>query len=214
MKKFVVLFLVVLLFVNGFCFASQGFVGAIEEIPSKIKSLMIGKSWKEGCPVSLEDLRYLTFSHWGYDEKVHQGELVVHKDVAVTVVNIFRELFEKGFLIEKMSLIDYYNCDDETSMKDNNSYAFCCRKVRDTGQFSEHSYGMAIDINPLVNPCVIGDKVSPGEGREYIDRTRTDVKGMVVEGDVFCQAFINKNWGWGGNWINLKDYQHFSFNSK
>ena len=156
----------------------------------------------------------MTLSHWGYDEQVHKGELVVHKDVAEVFVDIFRDIFRSGFPIQKMRLIDYYDCDDDASMKDNNSSAFCCRKVRNTGIFSEHSYGKSIDINPLFNPCVIKDSVSPEEGREYLDRTRTDVKGMVVKGGVCHQAFISRGWGWGGNWINLKDYQHFSLNGK
>jgi D-alanyl-D-alanine carboxypeptidase len=31
-----------------------------------------------------------------------------------------------------------------------------------------------------------------------------------VEGDAVVAAFASIGWEWGGNWVSLKDYQHFS----
>ena len=36
----------------------------------------MGGTWQEGCPVALEDLRYVTVSFVGFDGGVHTGELV------------------------------------------------------------------------------------------------------------------------------------------
>lgn len=166
-------------------------------------------SWHEGCPISIEQLRLLQLSHLGYDNKIHQGELVVHQDVAEETLEIFKTLFSEGFQIEKMKLVDEYKGNDEESMNANNTSAFNCRVV--TGKqnvFSKHSYGRAIDINPLTNPYVKGNLVLPKAGKKYRDRSQKQ-KGMILKNDSSYQAFTQKNWIWGGNWNSLKDYQHF-----
>jgi hypothetical protein len=32
----------------------------------------------------------------------------------------------------------------------------------------------------------------------------------VQSGDVVVTAFADIGWEWGGDWVNAKDYQHFS----
>jgi hypothetical protein len=124
-------------------------------------------------------------------------------------VEIFKELFEARFPIEKIRLIDEYEANDNKSMADNNTSSFCFREIDGKpGKLSKHSYGVAIDINPVQNPYVYMDKVSPEAGREYLDRSKV-TKGMIVKDDVCYKAFINRGWTWGGDWKNEKDYQHF-----
>lgn len=151
-------------------------------------------------------------SYWGYEGCIHQGEMIVHRGVAQDVVDIFGELFEARFPIEKMSLIDLYQADDELSMADNNTSAFCPRlKTGSTTEWSKHSYGCAIDINPLVNPYAKNGKVLPKEGVAYLDRS-LGAKGQLVRDDVCTQAFLKRGWEWGGDWIPTRgyvDYQHF-----
>src|SRR5438876_949750 len=101
-------------------------------------------SWKENNPVPLKDLRYITMSHWGFDENVYQGCLIVHEKVAEEVIDIFHEIFEARFPIEKMTFVDVYEGVDEWSAQDNNSYSFCCRpNTSFPNVFSKHSYGLA-----------------------------------------------------------------------
>jgi hypothetical protein len=192
--------------------ATATFIGYAEIIPDTIVQLMIGKSWKPECPVPLEDLRYLTLTHWGFDDEVHLGHLVVHKDIADDIVDIFAELFAHKFPIERMEIIDTYDADDELSMADNNTSAFCFRaNTTKPGVYSNHSYGIAIDINPLVNPYIRGDIVLPRNARLYCDRTRS-YKGMVTDApDNICyRAFTQQGYEWGGHWKDRQDYQHFS----
>lgn len=166
-------------------------------------------SWKENNPVPLEDLRYIQVSHWGFEDQVIQGELVVHKSVALEVIGIFEELFNAKFPIEKMALIDAYLADDERSMEENNSSAFCSRLMTgSTDRFSKHSYGIAIDINPKINPYVKGTTVLPASGAAYADRNQ-QVPGMIDPSGICCRLFKEKGWKWGGDWTSLKDYQHF-----
>jgi hypothetical protein len=76
--------------------------------------------------------------------------------------------------------------------------------------WSEHSYGRAIDINPVQNPYVSGDgTVSPPAGAGFTDRSRA-APGMIVADDAVVRAFAAIGWEWGGDWSSAKDYQHFS----
>jgi hypothetical protein len=170
-------------------------------------------SWEPGCPVAPADLRILTLSHWNYAGSVSTGKLVVAAELANQVVDIFQELYEAGFPIERMELVDKYDGDDNLSMAANNTSAFNCRLVTGGTSYSEHSYGRAIDINPLVNPYVKGSTVLPPAGSAYVDRT-LDATGMIHANDVVVQAFADRGWIWGGTWSSLKDYQHFSTTGK
>jgi hypothetical protein len=112
-----------------------------------------------------------------------------------------------------MELVDVYGGDDDRSMEANNTSAFNCRRVTGGTSFSQHSYGTAIDLNPLPNPYVRGDTVLPPAGRAYLDRT--DVRqGMIVDPGPVVGAFAVIGWEWGGNFTALKDYQHFSENGR
>jgi len=169
----------------------------------------VSSSWREGCPLDVASLRAVDVSHFGYDGEVHTGRLVVAEDVAEDLVVIMSRLFEAGFPIERMEPIDAYGGDDELSMAANNTSAFNCRPVTGGSSWSEHSYGSAIDVNPLVNPYVMGGTVLPPEGAAYADRT-VEAPGMIHDGDLVVQAFAAHGWIWGGTWSSPKDYQHFS----
>ena len=187
-------------------------VFSYSEISTDIKNKMLGSSMPKNEPISFDDLSYLKLTYYGFDEKTHIGEMIVNKDVAEEVVEIFKELYMEKYPIEKIKLIDEYNASDELSMKDNNSSSFCYRTVSGTDVISNHGKGVAIDINPLYNPHVntSTNKVSPDTAYDYVNRN-TVVKGMIVKGDACYNAFIKRGWSWGGNWRN-PDYQHFEKN--
>lgn len=85
----------------------------ISEIPDNIFEKMQGKSYKADCTLPRENLRYIHVLHVGFDNQVHEGELVVNKDIADDVLEIFKELYESGYQIEKVRLVDEYDADDE-----------------------------------------------------------------------------------------------------
>ena len=185
----------------------------IENITQEIKDRINGKSYGEDCTVPYEDLRYVKVLHWGFDGQPHEGELIVNKAIAEDIVEIFKELYEHKYPIEKMVLVDEYDADDNASMTDNNTSAFNFRPVPDgSGRLSNHSYGLAIDINPLYNPYVTtidGKKVVlPENGSEYADRS-LDCPYYIRKDDICYKAFTGRGFTWGGDWKNTKDYQHF-----
>ncbi len=170
--------------------------------------LRMHTSWRPGCPVNLEDLRYLRVQHWRFDGTVATGELVVHADAADDMVTVFGELFGDRFPIEQMVLVDTYGGDDDRSMAANNTSGFNCRTAGGT-RWSEHAYGRAVDINPIQNPHVTGSSVEPDAGRRYTDRD--DLRpGMIRADGAVVAAFGRVGWKWGGTWSSSKDYQHFS----
>ena len=136
------------------------------------------------------------------------GELVVDKNLSEEVVDIFEEIYNCKFPIEKMITIDYYNCNDDKSMEDNNTSAFNYRMVSGSRKLSDHSYGRAIDINPLLNPYIRKRDIQPKNGKKYVDRTQNE-KGMILQEDCVVKAFKSRGWQWGGDWKYSKDYQHF-----
>jgi hypothetical protein len=115
--------------------------------------------------------RYLTVTHWGFDDRVHTGELIVHASVAEGMVEVFRHLHEIRFPIEELRVI---SMDDMTALSTgdgNVSSAFVCRKKVSGRSWSEHSYGLAIDLNPFHNPFVRGYLIVPGLAGSYLDRS-------------------------------------------
>ena len=94
-------------------------------------------------------------------------------------------------------------------MNDNNSSALCVRPIANTTRYSYHSYGGTIDINPNVNPYARGNTILPATSKEFLDRNRIDIPGMIKEMDVCYEAFVSRGYEWGGHWTSLKDYQHF-----
>lgn len=188
-----------------------------ETISPKIEKRITGKSYRKNKNVKLSDLRYVQVLHYGFDGKVKQGELIVNKKIAKKTVKVFYELYQKKYRIQKMRLIDDYNADDNKSMAANNSSAFNYRVVSGTKRLSNHAYGLAIDINPRINPWVKGNKVSPSNGKVYKQRKTSKCKGkykryMIHKNDTAYKIFKKYGFSWGGNWRSSKDYQHFEVN--
>lgn len=183
-----------------------------EPIGEELKAYITGKSYKENSIIDYSDLRHVVVKYVNFDNEVSTGELIVNVQVADDVLSIFKELFDISYQIEKIELVDKYNADDDESMKDNNSSAFNFRLIDGQDTISDHSYGIAIDINPLYNPYVrndFGDRnVLPVNGVLYADRDK-EFPHKIVKGDVCYNIFEKYGWKWGGDWDSPKDYQHF-----
>ena len=170
-------------------------------------------TWHEDCPVTPDQLSYVTVSFIGFDGMPHTGELVVHADHAHGIAAVFGQLFEQRFPIEEMRIVSAGDLIPPHWGDTNNTSSFVCRSVTDGSRFSEHAWGLAIDINPFQNPYVRGQRVIPALADSFGDRTwRRD--GMIDSGDPVVAAFERIGWRWGGDWNSLKDYQHFSHNGR
>jgi hypothetical protein len=186
----------------------------VSHLPKPLRHRMRGSSWHVGCPVSLDDLRLIRLTFWGFDKRAHRGKLVVHERWATKVATVFRKLYEARFPIRKMHLVDRYGADDMRSMKADNTSAFNCRYRNGVCcVWSQHAYGRAIDINPVENPYVGDWGVSPPKGATYVKRKPLR-KGMLSFHDRAWWAFHAIGWEWGGRWSWPIDYQHYSSNNR
>ncbi len=189
--------------------------GVSSEIPLSVWQAMQGKSWhrKYKCPPK-KTLRLLEIPYRDFNGNRQTGKLIVAKDVAEDLLTVFEKLYVEKFPIARMELVHTFNGNDNRSMAKNNTSAFNCRLKTSRRSLSEHSYGRAVDINPVQNPYVRRGKAQPSKGRKYIKGRREPRKGMIRKGDVVVRAFRNIGWSWGGDWRSVKDYQHFSATGK
>jgi D-alanyl-D-alanine carboxypeptidase len=173
----------------------------------------MGKTWSPQCPVPLSALRYLTLSFRGFDGRAHTGELVVSASVARDVVTVFHRLYDASYPIEEMRLPTTADLDAPPTGDGNNTAAYVCRATRGASTFSAHAYGIAIDVNPFINPYQKGDLVLPELASAYLDRSWRR-PGMILPGGVVRRAFAAVGWQWGGDFQSLSDRMHFSANGR
>lgn len=165
--------------------------------------------------VSYEELRYLNVLYYDFEGNIQEGELICNLTIAEDLKEIFYQLYENQYPIEKIKLIDEYDGDDTLSMLDNNTSCFNYRVVDGSTSLSKHALGCAIDINPYYNPYVVFNKngsgqtyISPEGSEKYADRSQ-DFPYKIDENDLCYQLFKKHGFTWGGDWRTCKDYQHF-----
>lgn len=179
-----------------------------EAVPPHIIEQITNSSFHENAHFDISHLAYLTVTHIDFYGKSRIGHIIVANSIAEEVLDIFREIYQAQFPIERIRLIDYYGADDYYSMADNNSVGFNFRYISGTTTLSRHAWGMAIDINPVQNPFIRGDILWPVSGADYMDRTNVR-EGMILVDDAVYNAFTSRGWIWGGHWTLPIDYHHF-----
>ncbi|MHB8660676.1 MAG: M15 family metallopeptidase [Minisyncoccota bacterium] len=158
-----------------------------KEIPNEIRTSLV----------------IVSVAHFSFDKEVREGRLIVHAEIAEEVQNIFKELLEMRFPIAQIIPVSTYGWDDDASMAANNTSAFNYRNIFGTNRLSNHSYGRAIDINPIQNPYTQSDGAVVPHDAQY-DPTQPG----TITADV-ASIFKSYGWEWGGDWQERKDWQHF-----
>lgn len=184
-----------------------------EHISETVFARIDGCSYRENENISLDELRYMRVLYMGFDGETHIGELIVNGKISTDILDIMQALYYAAYPIEQMVLVDAYGGDDDLSMAANNTSAFNYRNVPGTGRLSNHSYGLAIDINPLYNPYIrtASDgsvRCDPPEGEAFADR-KQDFPYKIDHEDLCYKLFAAHGFQWGGDWKSVKDYQHF-----
>lgn len=159
------------------------------------------------------ELDTLHIRHIDGNGQTQTGILICNKKISRDLQEIFAELYKAKYPIERMRPISEYNDDDERSMSANNTSCYCYRVVEGSTVLSNHARGLAIDINPLYNPCVRRKKdgtilIQPATGKPYVDRCKK-FKYKITKSDLCYRLFMKHGFKWGGNWNTVKDYQHF-----
>ena len=148
----------------------------------------------------LIDVRYR-----GFDGRHHAGQLVIHRELAAEVREIFSLLEKWNVPVGGAVPIVRYGWSDERSMAADNTSAFNYRFIAGTRRLSRHATGRALDINPLRNPALYPDgRIAPA-GALY----RPGDPGTFAEGHPAVLAFRERGWRWGGDFDHMRDYHHF-----
>jgi hypothetical protein len=163
------------------------------------------------CPAALRDRQeLLTVRYYSFDGNLHQGQLLLDRDLAADVQAVFALILSGRFPVASAipvadpRFLKNGRWDDDLSMAANNSSAFNYREITGGGSLSRHSLGTALDINPLQNPYVKNGLVLPA-GAVYDPAA----PGTLTAGHPVTREFLSRGWTWGGTWESLKDYQHF-----
>ncbi len=115
----------------------------------------------------------------------------IHQALKDDVIAIFHEI---------------YNAPVKAPLKDVNAYAW--RSPMSSGKYSDHNYGVAIDLNYNENYCIYANGSHVGSFYNPQNSPYSFPKDGVV-----VQTFAKYGWLWGGNaWKNgTVDYMHFSY---
>jgi hypothetical protein len=161
---------------------------------------------KDDCPIDPKRLVLIDkIAYWDFANKEHHdGQLIVLDTLAPYTVAVLKQMHKKHFPIVKMRLIEHYNGDDDASCDDNNSSAFNDRVIGGKTIKSLHAYGVAIDINPIENPYLVGK-----EGQQIAYSDRKDQRPGMVEPIVPCFETHGFQWGGDPKHDAYPDYQHF-----
>ncbi len=197
--------LITLLIIPAAAGHAQEYTCSISPLDKEAKRSMNGRAWNEECPVPLDDLVAVEFSHWGFDDKVHTGVLVVHKVVSKEMADIFRELYDLRFPFENIRPYEAFSVGKYAIH--NATVGFYCRKDGEEPSTKQiHAFGLAIDINPLFNPCGTAQGWWPKGSDQYTERDGQ--KGKISLDSEIFKVFTKYGWVWGGSHGGT-DYMQF-----
>lgn len=179
-----------------------------EPLSLSVMLRMKDNSYKKGCPVKLKDLRYLKVLHYDSEGAIMLGEMVCNKKISEDLLEVFRELFDLHYPIQRMVLIDDYGADNEESMRNGNTSCFCYRKAEGSKKLSTHAYGLAVDLNKAAPLDFTERGVMDEEGVETIHERDRRVFNSITTDDLSYQVFTKYGFAWGGDFPE-KDTQHF-----
>jgi len=177
------------------------------------RSVIAHSTWAPGCPVGKGDLSWIRLTFWGFDDARHTGELLVNSTAVIDLVTVFHQLYDDHFPIEEMRITTKPEQTAAPTGDGNDTGSFNCRATRGATSYSQHAYGLAVDVNPFQNPYHKGDVVLPELASSYLDRSFRR-PGMITPDGPVVRAFAAIGWTWGGTWRSLKDLQHFSRNGQ
>jgi hypothetical protein len=165
-----------------------------------------------------------------FDGANAMGALVVRRELASEVGDIFEEIYKTDFKIAQVVLPEASTSKrsndpatgvaiDNELMEKNITSGFNCRTL--DGKVDKHGLGRAIDINPLQNPMIEPNPfTSPhaakftysppaAEGTWETSRPDTLLTRQSKIGSKVITIFKQHGWRWGGDFKTIYDGQHF-----
>ncbi|MGO1384276.1 MAG: M15 family metallopeptidase [Arachnia sp.] len=165
----------------------------------------VSSTYRQGCPVGPENLKTIRINQLDLEGEVHRGEIIVASYLADRVANSFEQMFAAGFQVAQMRNPNIWGGSDEKMMYANNTSGFNCRRVvGNPSRLSPHSYGTAVDINPVQNPY------RDPTGRwwpstAYSTNRPAGTPGLHTESSASVTALKSNGFSWFSGW----DWHHF-----
>ena len=153
----------------------------------------------------IEALCLISVRYVGFDGRLHEGQLVVHRELAADLEEIFALTETLKFPVAGVIPVVRYGWSDAASMAADNTSAFNYRKIAGKDRLSCHANGRAIDINPRRNPVVYPDGQITPAGALY----RPGSPGTFTGEHPIVGALLERGWRWGGHFDHMRDYHHF-----
>jgi len=213
--KYLIIFVIFLSVIASGCATQRGSVRALPgflQNPIVDSNITLSKALEKPAPEEFKKRqRLVEVLYYSFDGKIHKGQVVIEKRLVKDIKKVFNAALENKFPVKSAipisSDVFFTNGkwnEDNQSMMSNNSAGFNYRKVTGGNYLSNHAYGFAIDINPVQNPYIKADVVLP-PGAVY----DINAPGTLTEDLAIVKTFKRLGWKWGGNYKDLKDYQHF-----
>ena len=162
------------------------------------------------CPLYIKNRQQLiSLKYYSFDNKIHQGQLVIDKDLVSDIEFAFQEALKLRFPIYSVIPVSHISFrkdgkwDDNLSMEANNTSCFNYREITGGRSLSLHARGRAIDINPVQNPYINGNVKLP-----FNSGYSLTAKGTLTRENIIVSSLLSRGWVWGGDWSSPKDYQH------
>src|SRR4030065_1425014 len=158
------------------------------------------------APLEIVDrLSMVDVCYFSFDGLRHQGQIIINSELEDDVGEIFALIEKLKFPIGSVIPIVTYGWQDGESMAANNTSGFNYRIIEGTTKLSLHSFGRAVDINPVQNPVTYPNGLIAPQGAVY----NRQKKGAFTLANPIVQEFLKRGWHWGGNFEQPKDYHHF-----
>jgi hypothetical protein len=161
----------------------------IEKLPKNtISNLASTQKWNSSCGAPLERLVLINVKFYEKKNLVNKsGKLIVLDSVSENMIKVFKKLYSKKIIIDKIKTIEHYD-NHESSYMDGNSGSFVCdSRIKNLYPSLNYDYGTAIDLNPFLNPkiefVVLENKQNSGEIK----------KTLLMKADLENAKFLNRS---------------------
>lgn len=149
-------------------------------------------------------LRLVTVRHWGFDGRLHQGQILCDARVENDVADLFALIERIRFPVRSAIPVSRWGGSDSASMAHDNTCGFAWRTMWGSGTASWHMRGLALDINPRENPAFHRGKVVPPDGKLVAGSP-----GTLSDTSQVVKFLKSRGWKWGARWRRVQDWQHF-----
>ena len=158
-----------------------------------------------------DDIIPVAVEYVDFTDRLCTGTIEMHRSLERTIRNLFRVGLEINFPFNLVAPASEFDWEDEQLMAQNVTSGFNYRLIAGTQRPSSHSFGTAIDINPVQNPYIRYSQnatITKPEGAIY----EFEKPGTLFSDHPLVRLLKQDGWIWGGGWTRGSgriDYQHF-----